>query len=138
MRETQYDTLMEARPDGTQIWVSAAPETDVSIAEEAKNVGGGSHGRSFAKTVRRMVADWGTWGWCTVTVRAIRGDVEGCAYLGCCCYKNAADFKAGGYYEQKVEEALKALEEEQEPVGPSEVLGLLTDGLDVGAGLAPG
>ena len=46
-----------------------------------------------------------TWAWCSVCVVAEAGGVEGRAYLGACSYKDEADFRAGGYYEQMQAEA---------------------------------
>jgi hypothetical protein len=42
------------------------------------------------------------WAWCCVKITAyIDGleGIEGTDYLGCCSYKNEADFRSGGYFE---------------------------------------
>src|SRR5690606_25924516 len=39
------------------------------------------------------------WAWCTVRVVARLGDLEGSDFLGCCSYKDEADFMASGYFE---------------------------------------
>jgi hypothetical protein len=49
---------------------------------------------------------WGDlWAWCTVEVRAHKDGTYGSAYLGCCSYKNGADFRTGGYFEQMQDDA---------------------------------
>lgn len=49
------------------------------------------------------------WLWCDVEVKATYKGVSGSAYLGGCAYESEEDFKAGGYYEQMVSEALEEL-----------------------------
>jgi hypothetical protein len=110
MRESRYCTLMEKRPDGTEIWVAAEPE-DVSPAQEAKAIGGGAHGKSFVAAVVRMRREHGRWGWCTIRVTAVRQGEYGHAYLSCCSYVNAKGFRMGAYYDQKVAEAIAQLED---------------------------
>lgn len=54
------------------------------------------------------------WAWAIVTVRAILTTEEGETYegsdtLGACTYRDAEDFKAGGYYEDMQDAALADL-----------------------------
>ena len=51
------------------------------------------------------------WAWCCVVVTARWENFEGSDCLGCCSYDGAADFKAGGYYEQMCDEAFARLQE---------------------------
>ena len=56
-------------------------------------------------------AEWNEWAWCTVAVKASfkDGAITAEDYLGCCSYEDEADFKAGGYYEDMRQQALKEL-----------------------------
>lgn len=64
--------------------------------------------------------EYDLWAWCCVEVRATieipeQGiKVSGSDYLGGCSYKNEADFRSGGYFEDMVEEAVRALADEIE------------------------
>ena len=49
------------------------------------------------------------WAWCCVEVRAIWKDFFGKDFLGACSYKNEADFRKGGYFEDMKAEALRGL-----------------------------
>lgn len=56
-----------------------------------------------------------TWAWCTVKVTAVWKEMSGVDYLGCCSYKDEAEFtQEGGYYEGMKSEALDALNREIE------------------------
>lgn len=109
MPNAQTDVLVETLQDGTQVWVSALPE-DVSVAREAKLIGGGAHGRRFATAVRQAVRDHGQWGWCTVMVTVIRNGKMGVSHLACCSYSGAEEFRRSHNYEQKRREALSQME----------------------------
>jgi len=51
------------------------------------------------------------WAWCCVRVVAHWRGFAGDAYLGCCSYQDAADFKhAGGYWEDMCNQACYDLE----------------------------
>ena len=65
------------------------------------------------KWVEEQIEDGNEWGWCSVKVTArLEGyGIEEYDYLGSCSYKNEADFKAGGYYEQMEEAAFLNLNE---------------------------
>ncbi len=39
------------------------------------------------------------WAWCTVRVRVWCGDLYEDEYLGCCSYRDEAEFRDGGYFE---------------------------------------
>lgn len=49
------------------------------------------------------------WAWACVEVKAEFRGVSASDYLGCCCYSDEEDFKAGGYYEDMVGEAISQL-----------------------------
>lgn len=111
MRRSRYCTLVETMSDGTEIWVSAQKE-DISPEEEGRSLGDAAWGRSFARAARNMLRRWGRWGWCTIMVTAVRAGEEGLAYVGCCSYESAEDFKASyGNWTYMVNEALQELNE---------------------------
>jgi hypothetical protein len=62
----------------------------------------------------RKDAEWSEWAWCVVKVSARFNGFEGVAYLGACSYKDEADFKTSGYYEDMQAEAREDLEREIE------------------------
>jgi hypothetical protein len=61
--------------------------------------------------ISRLAREVDPWAWCTVEVRATCGGVSASEYLGCCSYSNEEDFKARGYYEDMVVQAMEQLGE---------------------------
>lgn len=57
----------------------------------------------------RRLDDGDEWAWCVVRVRASLHGQHADAYLGGCSYRDEAEFKAGGYFEDMRDEALDAL-----------------------------
>ena len=49
------------------------------------------------------------WAWCAVEVRAEWKGLESSDYLGGCSYRNEADFKISGYYDDMKDAALSEL-----------------------------
>ena len=85
--------------DDVVIKVFAYPEQDMPDGDP-----------DFVAAVNEMyMSAEGDWGWCRVAVEASFGGMCGVAHLGQCSYLNLDDFKAGGYYEQLVEEAVGEL-----------------------------
>lgn len=65
------------------------------------------------REIRRRVACGDAWAWCVVTVVAIV-EIDGFRFegrdsLGGCCYRDEADFRAGGYFDQMRDGALEEL-----------------------------
>ncbi len=93
-------------------------EYDLSVEQETDEPEGSfatGDDEVDAEIVAKISADreWNEWAWCIVTVRATHPDLpdlEGIASLGGCSYRNAADFKTGGYYDDMVAEAGDDLE----------------------------
>lgn len=50
------------------------------------------------------------WAWCTVEVKGFWRGLTASAYLGCCSYRNRADFEKGGYYEDLQHEVVEILQ----------------------------
>ena len=67
------------------------------------------------------------WAWCCAVVEVSWGTFKDVAHIGCCSYKSEEDFRAGGYYDDMVAEALDGLN-----AGIAQILAeispLLTDG----------
>lgn len=56
-----------------------------------------------------------TWAWCTARVVAEYAGLIGEDYLGCCSYRDEADFRApGGYFDDMMATALEELAESLE------------------------
>ena len=105
--------------DNVQITIEIEPSVDppeASFYDPESNSWQEPH-PNFAKQVHELeqVAD-GDWAWCDVTVTARFSDLTGTAYLGQCSYKDEADFKADGYYDQMVDEAIEELQQHIEIV----------------------
>ena len=65
--------------------------------------------------IRDQIDAGNEWAWCSVTVVARWGDVEGEDHLGCCSYDNEEQFKQpGGYYDDMRQEAYRVLEDRLE------------------------
>jgi len=57
--------------------------------------------------------EWNEWAWCVARVsvwHSAAPELKGTAYLGGCSYKDADDFRAGGYYTDMCDEAATDLE----------------------------
>ena len=66
----------------------------------------------FAEQVHELEqVSEGDWAWCDVTVTARFSDLTGTAYLGQRSYKDEADFKSDGYFNQMVDEAILELQQ---------------------------
>lgn len=111
MRPSKYCVFV-GKHNGVEVWVEAQPE-DITPGMEARNIGGGEHGKQFVQNVRELRKHHGRWGWCTIAVHVVEGKECGTAYLGACSYKDAWDFKGGAYFKQKVIQALEELRWEQ-------------------------
>jgi len=81
--------------------IIAEPEWE-PIEGNAIASGDYAYDRKVANKIRGDLESGNVWAWCAVTVRA---SLPGCPvigedYLGCCSYRDEADFRQpGGYYE---------------------------------------
>jgi hypothetical protein len=55
--------------------------------------------------------EYNLWAWCVVEVKACWKGLKASTFLGGCSYRSEADFKAGGYFDDMVDEVLKELSE---------------------------
>lgn len=66
--------------------------------------------RAMEAEIKERLLRGDTWAWCTVKVTAVWKEMSGVDYLGCCSYRDDAEFmESGGYYEGMKAEALDAL-----------------------------
>ena len=75
--------------------------------------------------IRDQLRRGNQWAWCRVIVTAEYDDLSGGDALGCCSYESEASFRADGYYDSMVSEALDDLWrqlEERTPAGKAKVL----------------
>jgi hypothetical protein len=100
--------------DNVEITIDIEPSDDppeASFYDAETNTWQEPH-PNFAKHVHELeqVSD-GDWAWCDVTVTARFSDLTGTAFLGQRSYKDEADFKSDGYYEQMVDDAIRELQQ---------------------------
>ena len=87
---------------------------DEAIEGNAIASGDEAEDKAEEDRILRALQDGNEWAWCTVEVQAYVPGVEdfhGSTFLGGCSYEGEEDFKAGGYYEQMMQEALADLKE---------------------------
>lgn len=66
--------------------------------------------REVEDWIRRELDTGNLWAWCTVRVTAHWRGLQGVDHLGCCSYRNEAEFRApGGYFEDMKDRALDDL-----------------------------
>ncbi len=118
MNSATLDTKDSISANDITITITAYPEPDVSI-----------RGDLFDMSEEEMVelekkAERNVWAWSTIEVKAtIRGYTSPLgAHLGCCSYKDGPDFRKGGYFEQKAEEAIREAYEELQSFGVKDEL----------------
>lgn len=77
----------------------------------------GNPDKEMIDAIMRDLNTGNDWAWCCAHVNVRFAGVEGDAYLGCCSYKSAADFKAcSGYYDGMINDALHELAKELDAV----------------------
>jgi hypothetical protein len=111
------------KPEDVTFTVTAEPE-DMPIEGNALASGDDAEDERCYAEIRDQLDRGNEWAWCSVKVAASisvtikrKGRVdevvmlEGCDYLGCCSYKNKADFcEPGGYFDDMKAEALDDLQ----------------------------
>jgi hypothetical protein len=104
--EREYDITLEALPETVRVKGNALASEDDALDKEVED------------EILARLESGDIWAWFTakVTVRDSYG-AEASDYLGCCCYKDARDFKLGGYYLDMI----KACVDEIEKSDPLEI-----------------
>jgi hypothetical protein len=101
---TEVDTTT-----GVAYTVNILPE-HTPIKGNALASGNDAEDRKAELDIQRQLDSGNLWAWCTVAVTASRGEHEGTDYLGCCSYRNTADFVTNdGYYPDMKSEAYDRL-----------------------------
>lgn len=95
MDEVEFSLLVH--PEHTPIEGNALASGDEETDQEAE------------REIARQLAAGNEWAWCMVEVKAEWRGFTASDYLGCCSYKNEAEFKAVGYYEDMRNQALEYL-----------------------------
>lgn len=104
----------------------AEPE-DVEVRGNALASGDKAEDRKAEDAIIADLEGGNEWAWCCAVVEVSWGEFKGVATIGCCSYESEEDFKAGGYYEDMVEEAVDGLNNGIAKIF-AEISPLLTDG----------
>lgn len=94
----------------SQIKIEVIPqEEDVPVRGYAIDSGDPKTDKEIEDSILKDL-ETNPWAWCYIEVKASIGEFEGSAYLGCCSYKDAEDFKKNsGYYPEMKKEAITNL-----------------------------
>jgi hypothetical protein len=65
--------------------------------------------RALKTRLEKRLDDGDLWAWCVVVVTARCGELEGFTTLGACSYRDAEQFKKGGYLQSMKADALTEL-----------------------------
>lgn len=87
---------------------------DLQIEGNALASGDEEEDRRAEKWVRDQLASGNEWAWCVAIVWVEFAGVTERETLGACSYESERDFRAGGYYEDMVGEAIDRLAERLE------------------------
>jgi hypothetical protein len=93
-----------------EIEIYTRPE-DIEIRGNAIASGDDEADEEYALEIERQLDAGNNWAWCFVEVRATHTPtgLTASAYLGGCSYKDEADFRAGGYFDDMKDEATAEL-----------------------------
>jgi len=97
--EDKYDVSFEALPETVRVRGNALDSGDIELDEQTED----------AILSRLESGDIFAWFTAKVTVRDDKGN-EATDYLGCCNYRDADDFRMGGYYLDMIHECIRQLE----------------------------
>lgn len=100
------------------IFTLAAEQDDIPIRGNAIVSGDDDFDERVARDIEAQLEEGNVWAWASVKVTASWAGFTGTDYLGGCSYKDEADFRQpGGYFEDMLTEAVKALVSEIEAAG---------------------
>lgn len=83
---------------------------ETSVRGNAQATDNPEDDRATEDWILRQLNQGEEWAWCTVEVRACRGNAHASTYLGCCSYRNEVEFRESGYFDSMCEEALELLD----------------------------
>jgi len=95
-------------PTEVTFTLSAVPD-DVPLKGNVMASGDDAADREAEDAVRADLEAGNVWAWASVTVTAKWAGFEGTDNLGGCSYKDEADFREGGYYDDMLAESLADL-----------------------------
>lgn len=103
MQETLVHTETDER--GVEYRLLISPE-DTEVRGNASASGDDEADREAEDAILAELESGNTWSWCSVRVQAKLGEFTGDDYLGCCSYRNTAEFiQQGGYWDDMKAEA---------------------------------
>ena len=95
----KYEVFFQALPEEISVKGNALASDNEKLNKEAED-----------EILQRLESgDIYAWFTAKVTVRDEDGN-EASDYLGCCSYENEKDFRAGGYFQDMVDECIRQLE----------------------------
>lgn len=101
--------MLTAVSPGIEIKVFCEPE-ELPIEGNALASGSDSADREAENDIRDQLEDGNDWAWCCAHVRVTyKGILTADSYLGACSYRDEADFRAGGYFDDMVSECLEEI-----------------------------
>jgi len=94
----KYEVFFQALPEEISVRGNALASDDERLNKEAED-----------EILQRLESgDIYAWFTAKVTVRDEEGN-EASDYLGCCSYESEKDFRAGGYFQDMVDECIRQL-----------------------------
>lgn len=95
--EDKYDVSFEALPETIRVRGNAMASGDDELDRQVED------------EILSRLESGDIFAWFTAKVTARDGNNEATDYLGCCNYRDADDFRMGGYYLDMVEECVRQL-----------------------------
>lgn len=107
--------LRKLTTEDVTISIKVEPETEVQLADHFNsNDENPAADLALIKEIEKDIAAGSEWAWCCVTVKVEWNGFCEEDTVGCMSYKNEAEFKADGYFEDMVKTALSDLNAELE------------------------
>lgn len=99
-------TIRIKLPKITQVeFILRAEQDDVPVRGNAMASGDDEADRKCEDEIIRQLDNGNVWAWASVSVEARYKGMTGIDYLGCCSYKDEADFKKDMYYQDMKKQA---------------------------------
>jgi hypothetical protein len=100
--------------DDVTVFVSCEPDEDLPVRGNAMASGDEAVDRAAEQAILAELNSGNVWAWCVVRVQVAWTAPSGREYvsddtLGACSYRDEADFRAGGYFDDMVAAALETL-----------------------------
>lgn len=105
------------------------PEIEIELTAEEEHIpidgnalasGDDAEDAAENERIRDELERGNEWAWCAAHVRVTyKGETSADAYLGACSYKNAAEFRRDGAFDEMVHECLAEINAKLKAVGPA-------------------